>query len=39
MDDFRDYPRINEYLNSQIETMYNYLWRYREPNQPIVMFR
>jgi glyoxylase-like metal-dependent hydrolase (beta-lactamase superfamily II) len=39
MADFRDYPRVDEYLNSQIETMYDYLWRYREPNQPIVLFR
>jgi glyoxylase-like metal-dependent hydrolase (beta-lactamase superfamily II) len=39
MDDFRDYPRIDEYLNSQLDTMYNYLWRYREPNKPTVMFR
>jgi len=39
MNDFRDYPRIDEYLNSQLDTMYSYLWRYREPNQPIIMFR
>lgn len=39
MDDFKDYNRVDEFLNSQIETMYNYLWRYREPNKPIVLFR
>ena len=39
MDDFKDYNRVDEFLNSQIETMYDYLWRYREPNKPIVLFR
>lgn len=39
MEDFSDYNRVDEFLNSQIETMYDYLWRYREPNKPVVLFR
>ena len=39
MDDFKDYHRRDEFLNSQLETMYDYLWRYREPNTPVVLYK
>ncbi len=39
MNEFKDYNRVDDYLNIQIETMYDYLWRYRVPNAPIVLYR
>lgn len=35
MDEFSDYERIDIYLDANIATMWEYLYRYREPNQRI----
>jgi glyoxylase-like metal-dependent hydrolase (beta-lactamase superfamily II) len=36
MDEFSDYRGMDIWLDSNIVTMYNYLYRYREPNTPIL---
>jgi hypothetical protein len=35
MDEFRDLGGIETALDTNIVTMYDYLYRYREPNSPI----
>ena len=35
MSGFSDYRGINQWLDLNIVTMWDYLYRYREPNQPI----
>jgi glyoxylase-like metal-dependent hydrolase (beta-lactamase superfamily II) len=35
MDDFSDYAMFDDYLDANIVTMWEYLYRYREPNQRI----
>ena len=36
MEEFSDYRRMDTWLDSNIVTMYDYLYRYREPNTPIL---
>jgi len=36
MDEFSDYRGMDIWLDTNIVTMYNYLYRYREPNTPIL---
>ena len=38
MSDFSDYRGLESWLDINIVTMYNYLYRYREPNSPITPF-
>ena len=35
MDEFRDYLNFDNYIDANIVTMYDYLYRYREPNNRI----
>ena len=34
MSDFEDYTNLGQVLESNVTTMYDYLYRYREPNSP-----
>ena len=34
MDDFGDYTNLEQVLERNVTTMYDYLYRYREPNSP-----
>lgn len=36
MEEFSDYRGLDVWLDTNIVTMYNYLYRYREPNSPIL---
>ena len=36
MEEFSDYRGMDIWLDTNIVTMYNYLYRYREPNSPIL---
>jgi len=38
MPGFQDYRGLESWLDTNIVTMYNYLYRYREPNSPITPF-
>ena len=38
MAEFSDYRGLESWLDINIVTMYNYLYRYREPNNPITPF-
>ena len=34
MDDFKDYNQSPEVVITQVETMFDYLWRYRDTQMP-----